>query len=427
MKINSFRLIVLSNWISKILQAFLQIYTIKLLTVILGLDEYAIYTLLIALSGWIFLSDFGLGSSLQNFISQCRVKNLDYNMYVGNTVSLAIIIFGILIVLSYPVCVYMAPLYLYKFNICVEDKIFLLYTTTSILLLTAGSNVVYRIYYALHKGYISNVMPTIAATITFVCLYIVMLQKDSLESFELFYSIIASILPQALISLCCLIFFVKTNSIKLSFEARILKELLRRGISFWIFALFGTLTLQADYFIASRFLNSNDIVLYNTLMKLYSFGFFMYYSIIYALWPIVNECINKNDFKQVRVYLVKYIPVGMILIVCFSIILYIAAPFIFSILIKNTTLNVSILLILLFCLYFLLRVWTDTFSMVLQSANILKPFWFIVPIQAAVSIVCQILFTMFFGIYGLLYGIIASFMVTVVWYLPYKAKSQLNI
>jgi putative O-antigen transporter len=134
MKINSFRLIVLSNWISKILQAFLQIYTIKLLTVILGLDEYAIYTLLIALSGWIFLSDFGLGSSLQNFISECRVKNLDYNMYVGNTVSLAIIIFGILIVLSYPVCVYMAPLYLYKFNICVEDKIFLLYTTTSILL-----------------------------------------------------------------------------------------------------------------------------------------------------------------------------------------------------------------------------------------------------------------------------------------------------
>ena len=153
----------------------------------------------------------------------------------------------------------------------------------------------------------------------------------------------------------------------------------------------------------------------------------MYYSIIYALWPMVNECINRNDFEQIKRLLIKYIPIGMMLILCFSIILYIAAPFIFSILVKNTILNASILLIFLFCLYFLLRVWTDTFSMVLQSANVLKPFWFIVPIQAVVSIVCQILFTIFFGIYGLLYGIIASFVVTVVWYLPYKVKSQLDI
>lgn len=424
---NSFKLVVLSNWISKFLQAFFQIYTIRLLTGILELDEYAMYTLLVALSGWILLSDFGLGASLQNFISECKVKNLNYNMYIGNTVSLAIIISVILIALSYPICAYMAPLYLYKFNIYVEDKILLLYITISILLLTAVSNVVYRIYYALHKGYVSNIMPAIGALITFVSLYIVASQKNELSNFKLFYSLIVSILPQALISLCCLVFFVKVNNIKLSFEIHILKELLRRGISFWIFALFGTLTLQVDYFIASRFLNSNDIVLYNTLMKLYSFGFFMYYSIIYALWPMVNECINRNDFEQIKRLLIKYIPIGMMLILCFSIILYIAAPFIFSILVKNTILNASILLIFLFCLYFLLRVWTDTFSMVLQSANVLKPFWFIVPIQAVVSIVCQILFTIFFGIYGLLYGIIASFVVTVVWYLPYKVKSQLDI
>lgn len=426
--VDSFKLVVLSNWISKILQASLQIYSIRLLTIILNLDEYAIYTLLMVLANWIILSDFGLGSSLQNFITECRVKNLSYNIYISNVASLIITIFVILLILFYPISLYVAPLYLYKFNtISTECKVLLLYITISILLVTALSSVVYRIFYALHKGYISNVMPAIAAIITFVCLYIVMLQKESLDGFELLYSVIASILPQAAIPLCCFIFFLKKNNIKLYFKMHILKKIFRRAANFWVFAFFGALTLQVDYFIASRFLDSNDVVLYNTLMKLYGFAFFMYYSVIFALWPIVSECINKNNFKQIGVFLVRYIPIGMILIVCFSILLYMTAPFILSILIKNTTLNVSILIIFLFCLYFLLRVWTDTFAMVLQSANILKPFWFMVPIQSLISIICQILFTVFFGIYGLLCGLIISFIATVVWYLPYKVKSQLNI
>ena len=76
---SSFKTVVISNWMARILQAVLQIYIIRLLTTILNLDEYAMYTLLVALAYWICLSDFGLGVSLQNFISECRAKEKDFS------------------------------------------------------------------------------------------------------------------------------------------------------------------------------------------------------------------------------------------------------------------------------------------------------------------------------------------------------------
>lgn len=421
---SSFKTVVISNWMARILQAVLQIYIIRLLTTILNLDEYAMYTLLVALASWIYLSDFGLGVSLQNFISECRAKDKDFSPYIGNVTFLLIILFVILSAVFYAASIYMAPIYLNSFDIPLQSKVFLVYTASLMYLIIALSSIVYKIYYAIHKGYISNIMPAISTIITFILLILVE-QYNTFLSHKLLYALIFSLIPQAIISFLCMFLFLKRERIFIVCDLSILVSIVKRSLGFWLFGLLATITLQADYFIASNFLNSNDIVLYNTLMRLYALGFFVYNSILLALWPIVNENINRGQIEQVLSHLKKYIPLGVLFIVFFSFAFYIFSPFVFSVLVKNTTLNVQIFTISLLCIYFSLRVWTDAFAMVLQSANILKPFWMVVPMQAALSVVCQVFFIKRFGLNGLLYGIIASFILTVAWYLPYQFKKQL--
>jgi hypothetical protein len=63
--------------------------------------------------------------------------------------------------------------------------------------------------------------------------------------------------------------------------------------------------------------------------------------------------------------------------------------------------------------------------MVLLSVNILKPFWILVPIQALISIFGQIYFAKIYGVDGILYGLILSFLLTVTWGLPYYTKKYI--
>ncbi len=57
--------------------------------------------------------------------------------------------------------------------------------------------------------------------------------------------------------------------------------------------------------------------------------------------------------------------------------------------------------------------------MLLQSASILKPFIILVPIQAVLSIIFQIIFVKKIGIYGIVLGLMLSFIFTVVFGLYY--------
>jgi O-antigen/teichoic acid export membrane protein len=68
-----------STWISKIIVSLMQIVTIRSLLSYLGEERYAIYNMIaFSLTLWFNLVDFGLGFSLQNFISESRAKKESY-------------------------------------------------------------------------------------------------------------------------------------------------------------------------------------------------------------------------------------------------------------------------------------------------------------------------------------------------------------
>lgn len=424
-KLKSYQIVTISGWISRVIQAILQIYIINLLTTFLNIDNYAMYTLLAALLGWLALSDFGLNISLQNYISECRSKNINYKNYIQTATFLIIVAFVCLSILIYPLSYFIAPMYLEQFSISKDEKVFLVYITCMMFLTTVISSIIYKIFYALHKGYISNIAPAIGTIITFIFLYMIIASKEHFEQYSLLYSLIVSFSPQFIIPLILIIIFLFKQKIYPKFNYQIAINLIKRASRFWGFAIMGSFVLQIDYIIASKYLLPNDIVLYNTLSKIYLFILVIYGSLLSALWPVITEHLSKNEHGYIKNYLKTYIPAGFILVVIFSIFIYFFSSNIFSFLVKNTILHANILIIVLFASYYLVRVWTDTFATILQSASILKPLWKIVPFQAFISIISQIVLASKFGIYGILLGLLLSYLLTVSWYLPIISKKRI--
>ncbi|EAM5567772.1 transporter, partial [Salmonella enterica] len=75
-------IIAASSWLSKIIIAGVQLVSVKFLLEILGEESYAVFTLLTGLLVWFSIADVGIGSSLQNYISELKADRKSYDAYI---------------------------------------------------------------------------------------------------------------------------------------------------------------------------------------------------------------------------------------------------------------------------------------------------------------------------------------------------------
>lgn len=52
----------------------ISVYTIRIITGLVDLKEYALFAILMNTVTWLLLADIGIGNGLQNFISQQKIK-----------------------------------------------------------------------------------------------------------------------------------------------------------------------------------------------------------------------------------------------------------------------------------------------------------------------------------------------------------------
>ncbi|MCX7647792.1 MAG: MATE family efflux transporter [Elusimicrobiales bacterium] len=413
-----------SSWISRIITSFIQIYMIKVLIDILGVDKYAVFSVLLGIMGWFMLCDLGSGVSLQNYISEYRAKNKNYDILIKVLFFSLFFLSLLFILILYFVTPFFSKFILGEFDFLNKKEIFtVFFISGSVFVLMNLSNSMYKIWYAEMKGYISNIIPTISYLISF---FILFLYEKELKNNQngLLLVFLIYFLPSLLIS----IFFILKRIIP--FNINTLKDnsnfifiIYKRGFGFWIFAFMASIVLQIDYIVMAKTLSTKEIVIYNIVSRVFMFGFFIYNSILASLWPVFSEKISKGDLEKVKIKIKKYIKLGIIYMIFFIFCFIIFKNIIINLLAPNANIEISFSLIILFGFYYILRIWTDMYSMVLQSANILKPFYILVPFQAFISVFAQIFFVKKIGVYGIVLGLIFSFLLTVsigLWYYANK-------
>jgi len=411
-----------SAWVSRIVMAVVQFASIRVLISYLGIEQYAVFALLAALMGWFMLIDMGLGASLQNHISGQRAKEQAYENYVVVTLVIAATFFILIITALYYLSPYLAQIYLKAFpQIEVAEKAQLLFVSGALFIGAAFGGISYKIWYAEQKGYLANIMPAIASLLGYSGIVAV---NDSALPDKLLISIIIFYTPTALIPIGVITIQMAKNFRegvrKVNFK--IAENVFKRAINFWLLTLMTSVALQIDYLVISQFLKPEDIVVYNLSTRISWLVLFIYVAALTALWPVFSEAIELGKWEVVKGLTQKYLKIGLSFTLVSSILMVWFMPEAIKILAPQNTIVVPTLFILSLGLYLLLRVWTDTFSMILQSMSDLKPLWIAGSLQAFLSVTLQWYLAQWIGLYGIILGNAMSFATTTAWLLPYAVN-----
>ncbi|EGE8743164.1 MATE family efflux transporter [Salmonella enterica subsp. enterica serovar Heidelberg] len=415
LKIPSHLIVAGSSWLSKIIIAGVQLASISYLISILGEEKYAIFSLLTGLLVWCSAVDFGIGTGLQNYISECRAKNKRYDAYIKSALHLSFIAIIFFIALFYIFSGVISAKYLSSFHEVLQDKTRMLFFTSCLVFSSIGIGAIaYKILFAELVGWKANLLNALSYMIGMLGLLYIYYRGISVD---IKLSLIVLYLPVGMISLCYIVYrYIKLYHVKTTKSHYI--AILRRSSGFFLFTLLSIVVLQTDYMVISQRLTPADIVQYTVTMKIFGLVFFIYTAILQALWPICAELRVKQQWKKLNKMIGVNILLGSLYVVGCTIFIYLFKEQIFSVIAKDINYQVSILSFMLIGIYFCIRVWCDTYAMLLQSMNYLKILWILVPLQAIIGGIAQWYFSSTLGISGVLLGLIISFALTVFWGLP---------
>lgn len=418
-----------SAWVSRIITAGVQLASIRLLLDQLGVDDFAAFTVLGSVTAWLLMVDLGSGVTLQNKISECRSKAQSWASYR----SLAVCIAGLSAMLCILLCIFFSPLIgsalLKEFpKIGVGDKPVLFLVVALSGIVQALGSIQYRIWYAMHKGYWASILPALAAIVVLTAL-ITIGMLDVGKPDRLFWCLLAYVLPPAIFPLCMLLYDLRDSKYRFKMPPRgkDRKIFFLDSAGFFFFGLMASGVLQIDYFVMAQYVNSAEITQYNIVSRIFSLVFFIYNAVVLALWPVCAEALAGCDYEKVRGYIKKYIPLGVGFVLVSTCAIAVMSPWIVAVLAPKSAIELPVGLIFICGIYFCLRVWTDTFAMVLQSINELRTFWIFTPLQALASLVFQVVFAPKFGAIGIVIGLILSFLLTVFWALPRALSNKFAI
>lgn len=425
-RIPSHILVATSAWASRGVTTLISLYSIRLLTEELGVQQYAVYSVLVSLMGWFMLADFGMGMSMQNFISASRARKNSYSEYIAIT-SLFVAIIGLCIfglVYFFGNALGTALLNQFSFMSQSEKHANFITIATISLGVCFGSHI-YRIWYAEQKGHWANLVPALAAFVGLASIYLV--SKTQLED-KLFWYLIAGNVWFAVFPAVALISIVgRLVSLKVILQRAVFMELFKRALQFWLLTFLATAVLQIDYIIMSQFVEANEIAMYSIAMKLFAIGALLYGAVLQAFWPTCSEWVVSQEWDKIESFTTKYVVLMGIFMTMFTVAVVLFREQLLSLLMPAGGIDLPVSFAILMGVTFLVRAWTDIFAIILNSANDLRDVLWWGLIQAALNVSLQIFLAPRFGVYGITLGLLGSFLLTVSWALPrrvYKLKGS---
>lgn len=406
-----------SAWGGRLIVAMGQLISIPLLLQYLGIDQYSWLVVALSLQGWWLLTDMGLALSLQNEISASRAnKQNDGDLIV----SAAALVLPLLLVSTLLILIFadsLASLLLPSEAVRSGQGGLLMAITGILGLLLAAGNVAYRILYARHKGYWVSILPALGTVMSLAGL--VALQYFRVAESLLWAAVVWSGPSALLAAIAFGVFVIKafrlSNGVVRPFLCR---KLIKQGSQFGLFAVLAALTLQIDYVVIGKLMTEQDILLYNISTKMMAFVSFFFSAVVQAVWPVCSEAAALQKWSQVDVLMRRLLALGACVITLGAGSMWLFHQEVLLHIAPQQHLVIPGSFWVLLTIYAWVRVWSDSFAMLLQSMNRVRIFLSYVPIQSAICVVGQIVLGGYFGLNGLVIGMIASFVLTSVWILP---------
>jgi O-antigen/teichoic acid export membrane protein len=417
-RIPSVWLVAGGGWIGRGIQVAAQLLAVRILIQSLGPEGYGVFAVLGSLVAWMALGDFGIAIAMQNYISERRASGSETDDIVLTAAVLGAgftLVVALIMLLLGP---WLSGLLLGSFAfLSPAERTLAFYAVALPGIGTALGTIAYRIWFAQHRGYLSSLLPALGTVLGTVTIWL--LQHGSYGS-SIALNTAGYYTPLALLPLIALAAGVARAARSHHVSRAMMRPLVTRGLRFWVSGLLTAAVLQVDYIIMAHVLPVHEIVIYSVATKLFLLVFFVYNALLQALWPVCSEAIARHNWPGVSQLVRRYVTLGVVFTLMAGCGIAVTNHWIVRILAPGLDMPLPLLTIGLLTVYTIVRVWTDTFAMVLQSMNDLVPLWVVAPLQSVCSIALQWLGAQWFGLNGVIGGLIGCFLLTAAWILPWR-------
>ena len=411
----------ISNWICRIINLAVQLVTIPMLINGLGTQQYAAYTILLSMMGWFALLDLGMGASLQNISAEARVRGQNTSGEIGVVALLAALVTftgGLIVVAFSP---FAGPYLLGGIGLSSSQGTMAFMVAGLLFLTTAVGNISYRLLYGLGHGLAANALNALCSVLSLAMIWGI-LQRFEFEAL-LIPALVGYALPSAVIWFAMGVFMFKRYGIyKKPDLFHYFTKVWQRTRGFMLISILSTCVLNVDYLIMSIFLNAEQITTYSILSKFFGLVITLHGGLLSASSVYWTEIIVIRDWKRLLASLRWHVTGGLSVVLLILLLVIVAAEPLLNYLVPGKLGSIPTSTILLFGIYSMVRVWTDTFTLALQAANATKILLRLIPLQAIVSIFTQLLLVRWFDVDGIILGLLISFILTVSWVLPLQIR-----
>lgn len=402
---------IIIGWTARAIVLILAFVNTRLLIDCIKSEGLAAYSIIISLTPWLMLMNLGLPLVIQNSISRSRGNNEDYRLVrdqaFGTMIVVALALAPIAVLIGWLTHKYLLVNYEFVSASYIIGVILFIYISGVCQLLP-------QVMYAEHDSFWPNVYPIFSPIWTAVVLIIA---KDCS-----FYDFNQLILLIAFSNL--LIPFHAAIRLKIfkrsKFKITILMEQIKSSGGQLLFAFMATVTLSVDYLIMSRTLNVIDVVNYNLTSRLFMAILVVHGVLIAINWTPVSDLMHSNKKRESRESVERLVRQGLIIGFMFGIFILASINPLVEMLTGGEVTSIPVGLTLAFFLYLIIRIWTDTYAMAIQSYGMVSVMNKFLPLQAFISAFGQYYLGIYFGATGIVFGVIISFLVTAAWIIPRK-------
>ena len=413
-KLNYFMTIA-SAWGARLASSITQLIGVRWMMSDLGADRYSVLAVMLAVQGWMLLSDLGIGAALQNALSRSRARAMGEDAIISSTAIILLFVAIAGLTVWNLVAPWLQGLILKSYQAYAPHdgglSLRLIGTALIVMVIsTSGS----RILYARQYGWIIHISTIVSSVIGFIAFnYLHHMHSQAIMAWGC-----ATTFPLAFVNSILLICVVLPSLRRARPKKSELIPIIHDARRFAEFAFLAAAILHVDIFIIARNLPPRQLVTYVLLQRIFDLAFSAYNAIHAASWPILSEQLALKQINAANHALMRIMFAGLAIILGTSLFVIPFREFVLMIVAPGQQIQLPVSTILWFSAYFLLRVWCDTFALGLQSASDLTILRRSSLAQAFISPMLVFWGAHTGGANGACAGLLASFVLTSAWTSP---------
>ena len=391
------------TYFSRFLGLILSIFIIKIFIAELSIPEYAHLALLLSFSPWIALLNFGMPTVLQNKIALKRSLEEDYIslIKVAHDITKMILMFSLMI-----------SIILYFFHFNHSNLLF-----SILIIITLVLNSIIQIYtsfsYGIHKNVFPNHMPLLNNVLIIFFYYV--FKNFCTGSLAVAFS---QLLPSFIIFIIYLLVLPNTRYLFTRIQFVNFKLYGNEVFSMLKIIILSNFVTALDFYFINKFADSIMVFNYSILNRIFTLALTFQSILLVNYWTRLSDLFYLNKFANFRKLVKNLVLISTISVFMLFLFYLFFEKEVLKFLTSSKVDSIAFKFeLIVFCL-FVVRLISNVYASSLQAIGMFKDFLLYISIQATLALILQYFLGFYFSVWGVLIGILLSYLMTAIWYLP---------